>query len=368
MDISTIVQLLTNAGFNVKGVNPAKTHLLIEDPSCIMRNFQTFLEYAWVIVSLIAAMLLFGWAISKIRGATTDIVTNIRNLLIMFGVLSITGPIVNMIYGGDLMARACHIIQIPLDDVQQILETRNAQLSKDDNLFESIDIFDSGIRPPESQSGDLNPVPVPNFDYITDPETGETDIVSYMVHGTDDEITNKIPNPSEQTPSINISSVSETNTMPRVNNANTAVSASVISSQIIEYVHFDGTKHRNHKGTPAWRHTNPGNIVNSKFATEHGAIGRGNKFAIFPTKEVGMQAIISLLRSPSYNNLSIINAIKRYAPAADNNDPVKYANTISRKTGLDVNRILNTLNDTEIIKVADIIQQVEGWEPGTVTY
>ncbi|MDE6250866.1 MAG: hypothetical protein K2M34_04540 [Alphaproteobacteria bacterium] len=365
MDVTTIVQLLTNAGFNVKGVNATQTHLLIEDPSCIMRNFETFLEYAWVIVSLIAVILLFGWAISKIRGAKTDIATNIRNLLIMFGVLSATGPIVNLIYGDDLMARTCHIIQIPINDVQKILDARNSQLSQHDNLFESIEIFDSGMRSSDDTPSELNPVQVPEFNFNIDPQTGEPSIIDQPT--PNNQTTEHISNDPDQIDYISNPVVTEPH-ITTTFNSNAPISARTISTSVIEYSRPDGTIYRHNNGTPAWRHTNPGNIVNSRFATEHGAIGRGRKFAIFPSKDVGAQAIVSLLRSPSYNNLSIINAIKRYAPAADRNDPVAYANTISRRTGLDVNRILNTLNDTEIRKVADIIQQVEGWTPGTVTY
>lgn len=365
MDITTIVQLLTNAGFNVKGVNATKTHLLIEDPSCIMRNFQTFLEYAWVILCLITAILLFGWAISMIRGAKTDITTNIRNLVIIFGVLSATGPIVNLIYGDDLMARTCHIVQIPLNDVQKILDARNSQLSQNDNLFENLDIFDSGMRTSDAELSDQNPVDVPEFSFSTDPETGEINIVPPQPKNT--QITEQISNTPDQIDYISNPSISG-HTITTTSNANMPIYANVISAKVIEYRHSNGTKYRHNNGSVAWRQTNPGNIVNGKFATDNGAIGRGKKFAIFPSKEVGIQAIINLLRSPSYNNLSILNAIKQYAPVADNNDPVRYANTISRKTGLDVNRILNTLNDAEIRKVADIIQQVEGWIPGTVTY
>lgn len=177
MDVSTIVRLLTNAGFNVKGVNATKTHLLIEDPSCIIRSFQTFLEYGWVILCLITAILLFGWAISMIRGAKTDITTNIRNLVIMFGILSLTGPIINVIYGADLMARACNVVKIPLTEVQQILETRNARLSQSDNLFENIDIFDSGIRRSDAPPSELSPIDVPQFYLTKDPGTGEPIIV-----------------------------------------------------------------------------------------------------------------------------------------------------------------------------------------------
>jgi len=355
MDTATIIRLLTNAGFNVKGLDQSQTYLLLEDPSCIMRNFQTFLEYAWVIVSFIAAILLFGWAISKIRGASTDITTNIRNLLIMFGVLSATGPIVNVIYGDDLMARTCHIIQIPLADIQKILDVRNSQLSPSDHLFENIDIFDSGMRDPDTNNPDIHAIDVPNVTFHTDPETGEVTPIFY-------EEPNQYDNSAPYIQG-NINNVPPT----VVVNSNAPTFARTISNNIIEYTRNDNTTYRHNNGSPAWRHTNPGNIINGSFVRQHGAIGRGHRFAIFPSEEVGIQAIISLLRSPSYVNLSIMNAIKRYAPAADNNNPTQYAQYISQQTGLDVNRQINTLNDAEISQVAKVIKQYEGWIPGTVT-
>lgn len=266
MDIATIVQLLTNAGFNVKGVDATKTHLLIEDPSCIMRNFQTFLEYAWVIVSLIAAILLFGWAISKIRGAKTDIATNIRNLLIMFGTLSVTGPIINVIYGDDLMARTCHTLQISVSDVQKILDARNAQLSQNNNLFETIDIFDSGMRDQEIQYKDQAPIDVPEFNFAIDNITGEPNIIDNIPtpQPVDNHTPDAQPEP-ESAPAPTVTPLTpDNNIQPAITvNANAPRYARVISDKIIEYTRSDGTKYRNNGGSPAWRHNNPGNIINS---------------------------------------------------------------------------------------------------------
>lgn len=366
MDVSTIVRLLKNAGLNAKP-DATQTYLLLEDPSCIMRSFQTFLEYAWVIVSLIAAILLFGWAISKIRGANTDIVTNIRNLLIMFGVLSATGPIVNIIYGDDLMARTCNTVKIPLDDVQKMLLLRKSQLGQNDGLFEEIDIFDSGMRTNSVSGQNLAPVDVPEYTFQKDKNTGDP-ILVYGAQNSTPPVSHTQQNTNNQTENPDITNnTDEINHNPSSYATNVPVSARVISNKVIEYTRSDGTKYRNNAGSPAWRHTNPGNIVNSAFAISHGAIGRGKKFAIFPSKDIGIKAIISLLRSSSYRNLSIINAIRRYAPAADNNNPEKYARDLSRATGLDIYRILNTLTDAEMRRVADEIQRIEGWHPGTIT-
>ncbi len=89
--------------------------------------------------------------------------------------------------------------------------------------------------------------------------------------------------------------------------------------------------------------------ANAKLAPER-AIGGDDKFAIFPNRETGFNAIIALLKTDKYINLSIFDAIKRYAPSADNNNPEAYAASIEKKTKLSVDKILNTLTKDEFVK------------------
>jgi PDZ domain-containing secreted protein len=70
------------------------------------------------------------------------------------------------------------------------------------------------------------------------------------------------------------------------------------------------------------------------------------------------------LRSKSYSSLSIDAAIHKWAPAADNNDPVRYAKDVEKLTGLSANKKINSLDDQELNKVANAIRTVEGWKPG----
>lgn len=144
MNTETIVRLLKNSGINVLGAD--STSVFIEDPSCILRGFETFIEYAWVIVTTVTAVLLFGWAISLIRGAKNDIFINLRNLIIMFATLSMVVPIVNMIWGDDLFARGCKRIAIPINDLNTLLDARNKKLKNaSGDLYEDLDIYDSGV-------------------------------------------------------------------------------------------------------------------------------------------------------------------------------------------------------------------------------
>ncbi len=143
MNTDTIVRLLENSGFNGVSVDP--DFLYFEDPSCILRSFETFIDYAWIGIAVLTGMMLFGWAISMIRGAKNDFFINLRNLILIFGILTIARPIMNFIYGDDLFARGCQTFSVPLSQVQELLDTRKLRISEsDDYLYEEFDIYDSG--------------------------------------------------------------------------------------------------------------------------------------------------------------------------------------------------------------------------------
>ena len=123
MEIQTILRLLKNSGFYILGTD--ESFIYLEDPSCILRSFETFIEYAWLAITCITGLLLFGWAISLIRGIKIEIFSNLRNLIIMFGVLSAIIPIVNMIWGDDLFAKGCRTIKVSINEVNELINTRN---------------------------------------------------------------------------------------------------------------------------------------------------------------------------------------------------------------------------------------------------
>ncbi|HDR1793436.1 TPA: integrating conjugative element protein [Pasteurella multocida] len=126
----------------------------------------------------------------------------------------------------------------------------------------------------------------------------------------------------------------------------------------------DGKLVRREGGSLAWRNNNPGNIRAGAFAKSLGAIGVGpGGFAIFPDAETGTRAISALMRTKNYNNLSIADAIARYAPPSENNTAA-YQAAIRKQTGLDSLRKISTLSDTELGRVVDAIKQHEGWKEG----
>lgn len=319
MNTDVVYRLLTNSGFRILGGNGDA--LFIEDPSCILRSFQTFIEYAWVVICAVTALLIMGWAISMIRGSKNDIFTNLRNLTIIFATLGLAGPIVNVIWGGDLFARGCRQITVSVNEISKILDARGAQMTKrGSDLYEQIYIEDTGA--------------IYNSTYNNTPQPMTVDEVPYS----------QSPLAAAGTP--------------------TTITATVSNNQdYVAYTSDTGQSYRRIGGSRSWRNKNPGNIRYSDFARRAGAIGTAGGFAVFPDEETGMQAIAALLRSNSYNKLTVAGAISRYAPPFEN-DTAAYHRKMKKLTGLSVNKRMADLNDTQLQQVVNAIRVIEGWIPG----
>jgi hypothetical protein len=116
-------------------------------------------------------------------------------------------------------------------------------------------------------------------------------------------------------------------------------------------------------GSRAWRNHNPGNIIKSPFANNHGAIGDDGRMAIFPSREAGRAAMQALLRSPSYAPLSIAAGIAKYAPQTENNTAA-YQRHVQQRSGLDLNLPLGTLTTDQMLRVIDAMIAMEGETAG----
>ncbi len=123
----------------------------------------------------------------------------------------------------------------------------------------------------------------------------------------------------------------------------------------------------NQGGTRSWRNNNPGNLKYGKFAAGMGATGRDDKgFAVFPSYEAGRKAQEQLLfGSDAYRNLSIADAIRKYAPGSDGNDPAGYAAQMARAAGVGVGTRLSDLTPDQRRKFLDAQQAKEGWKVGS---
>lgn len=141
-----IVNLLTNSGLTVIGMD--NDFLYIENPSCIFPVFDTILNYAWIVILVLTAFMLLGWGVLYIKNGVKvdDLFKNARSVILIFCVLSVVKPAVNLVYGDNLFEKQCEIEKISLTNIKELLDSRNKQLSKskDMELYESFNVVDSG--------------------------------------------------------------------------------------------------------------------------------------------------------------------------------------------------------------------------------
>lgn len=146
MEQTTIINLLTNSGLKVFGMD--SDFIYFEDPSCIFPAFDTILEYAWLAILVMTAIMLFGWAVLYIKNGVkiNTLFNNAKTLILVLGILSLVKPIVNIVYGDNLFARQCEVKQVSISSVKELLETRNKKLGKSDEnlLYENFNMIDSG--------------------------------------------------------------------------------------------------------------------------------------------------------------------------------------------------------------------------------
>lgn len=331
MDKATIINLLTNSGINVSGIDD--NFIYFQDPSCIFPVFDTILNYAWIVILILTAFMLGGWALLYIKnGVNVDnLFNNAKTLILIFCILSAVKPIVNVVYGDNLFSKSCDIHKVDISEINKLLDMRNENFRASDEvlLYESFDVIDSGVKYSEIDDTDIE-------------NNNENNTSSHNEQYVDNN-------------QINTENINQTNIVSVTYNQ---------QNLTVIYTAADGSKIKRSGGSAAWRNNNPGNIVDSSFARENGAIGSNGKFAIFPEEETGMRAIIKLLRSNKYNNLSIKDAIHKYAPAADNNNPARYTQKVANLTGLSPEKIIKNLDDNEIRNVANAIRKIEGWNPG----
>lgn len=158
--------------------------------------------------------------------------------------------------------------------------------------------------------------------------------------------------------------------------AQQVVSAQANNQMVRTYVARDGSTHQRIGGSRAWRNKNEGNIVYGDFARRYGAIGHdrnaaGHTMAVFPTEEAGRRAKAALLfESPKYRNLSLHDAIYRYAPPKDrqgrviNNTAAYYSRVLDAVGGQ--NKSMNRYTAAEREAIMQRMREVEGWKPGRV--
>jgi RHS repeat-associated protein len=136
------------------------------------------------------------------------------------------------------------------------------------------------------------------------------------------------------------------------------------NGQAVTVTQTNGSAETRIGGSRSWRNRNPGNMRSG--IAGHPAVGRNNGFAVFADDQAGRGAMIANLQSPRYQSLTVLKAISTWAPPGDGNDPVHYANQISKWTGLSLDASLSSLSSSQIDAVGSAITRFEGWRPGTV--
>jgi RHS repeat-associated protein len=117
-------------------------------------------------------------------------------------------------------------------------------------------------------------------------------------------------------------------------------------------------------GNHPFRDNNPGDILSGGFTDNHGSIGNDGRFAVFPTSGTGQQALDSLLHGPGYINVSIDDAVARYAPAMENNT-AGYQQFLQNVVGVSGNASLSSLTPQQFSALENGIARYEGfYAPG----
>jgi len=144
MNQITAINLLKNSGLTVFGMD--NDFIYFQDPACIFPAFDTLFHYAWIVIMVLTAIMLFGWAVLYIKnGVKIDtLFSNAKSLVLILCVLALAKPIVNVIYGDNLFAKQCETKQVSMSAVQELLDLRNKTLKKSD-FYENFEVLDSGV-------------------------------------------------------------------------------------------------------------------------------------------------------------------------------------------------------------------------------
>jgi hypothetical protein len=146
------------------------------------------------------------------------------------------------------------------------------------------------------------------------------------------------------------------------------VKAEGISRNRVRYTDSSGRVFIHSKGSWAWRNNNPGNIRKPGKDTKfEGIIGYAGGFLVFSSYAAGLKALQILLKKPFYQNLSLFDAVEKYAPAKDNNDVKNYRRILVQVTKIDLDTKLKSLNEAQFLLLCQAVEKVEGFQIGEIT-
>jgi RHS repeat-associated protein len=125
----------------------------------------------------------------------------------------------------------------------------------------------------------------------------------------------------------------------------------------------DGTTETRRGGSRAWRNYNPGNLHESSAALQAGTI---DEFAVFANRADGDAAHLRQLGLEASRGLTIERLIYRFAPPSEN-DTERYIAVVIAAVRVPRTSRLSDLTGAQMNALLRVMQQHEGWIPGTVT-
>ncbi|TGR84606.1 hypothetical protein EN866_32895 [Mesorhizobium sp. M2D.F.Ca.ET.223.01.1.1] len=112
-------------------------------------------------------------------------------------------------------------------------------------------------------------------------------------------------------------------------------------------------------GDRATRNNNPGNIEAGNYANSYGAIGTDGRFAVFGSRMTGARAQAGLVFGKNYANLTLREAIAKYAPSFENNSAA-YAAAVAAAAGVSLDTKMKDIPKEKQAAVVAGMQAVEG--------
>ncbi len=142
------------------------------------------------------------------------------------------------------------------------------------------------------------------------------------------------------------------------------VKATPSSKNSVIYETDDGRKFRFSKGTRTWRNNNPGNLVVGKVSARNGAIGKAGGFAVFPSYDIGHDALLDSLRN-EHGNKDLSRLIEVFAPSFEN-DTKRYLKFLREKTGITDTKKIESFTKDEFERLWKAIELMEGFRKGEI--
>lgn len=137
------------------------------------------------------------------------------------------------------------------------------------------------------------------------------------------------------------------------------------SGNVRTYTTQGGGNFRKVGGSRSWRNNNPGNIEYGDFARRYGAIGTDGRFAIFPDEATGQRARSALIfNGDKYRNLTLTQAIERYAPSSENHTTAYQRRVLAAVGG--ANLPMHKYSPAQQQAILRTMQDVEGWKVGRI--